>query len=92
MSLRSACKGRLEARAQPTLNPSQLYNEKGQEASCHFGDSIAFCALMRAAIVVLLLATLGLGAGLLYRHNEAIQQEKRDLDVKMTLTNRLEDT
>src|SRR3954467_6721983 len=47
---------------------------------------------MRAAIVVLLLATLGLGAGLLYRHNEAIKQEKQDLEVKMTLTNRLEDT
>ena len=47
---------------------------------------------MRSAIVVLLLATLGLGAGLLYRHNEAIKQGKQDLEVKMTLTNRLEDT
>lgn len=47
---------------------------------------------MRAAIVILLLATLGLGAGLLYRHNEAIKQAKQDLDTKMTLTNRLEQT
>ena len=32
---------------------------------------------MRAAIVILLLATLGLGGGLFYRHTEAIKQEKQ---------------
>ena len=47
---------------------------------------------MRAAIVVLLLLTLATGGGLLYRHTEAIKQEKRDLEVKQTLTNRLEET
>jgi len=47
---------------------------------------------MRAAIVVLLLLTLATGGGLLYRHTEAIKQEKRDLEVKQTLTNRLDET
>jgi chromosome segregation ATPase len=47
---------------------------------------------MRAAIVVLLLLTLATGGGLLYRHTEAIKQEKQDLEVKQTLTNRLEET
>lgn len=39
-----------------------------------------------------MLLTLGLGAGLVYRHTEAIKQQKQDLEVKTVLTNRLDDT
>ena len=47
---------------------------------------------MKAAIVVLLLLTLGLGAGLFYRHNEALKQREQDFEVKNVLTNKLDDT
>lgn len=47
---------------------------------------------MKAALVILLLATLALGGGLFYRHTEAIKQQKQDLEVKNDLTNRLNDT
>ena len=47
---------------------------------------------MRAALVILLLASLALGGGLFYRHTEAIKQEKQDLQVKSELTNRLVET
>ena len=47
---------------------------------------------MRAAIVILLLATLALGGGLFYRHTEAVKQQKQDLEVKSELTNRLVET
>ena len=47
---------------------------------------------MKAAIVILMICTLGLGGGLLWRHNEAIKQQQADLEVKATLTNRLEET
>lgn len=47
---------------------------------------------MKAAIVVLMICTLGLGGALLWRHNEAIKLQKSDFEVKLTLTNRLEET
>ena len=47
---------------------------------------------MRAALVVLLLLTLGLGGGLMYRHTEAVKQQNQDLEVKTVLTNQLRTT
>ena len=47
---------------------------------------------MKAAIVVLMICTLGLGGGLLWRHTQAIKQQKDDFEVKLRLTNTLEET
>jgi len=45
---------------------------------------------MKAAIVILIICTLGLGGALLWRHNEAIKQQKTDFEVKKELTNSLD--
>jgi chromosome segregation ATPase len=47
---------------------------------------------MKAAIVVLMICTLGLGGGLLWRHTQAIKQQDTDFRVKAELTNQLEMT
>src|SRR6185503_9497998 len=47
---------------------------------------------MKAAIVVLMICTLGLGGGLLWRHTQAIKQQDTDFRVKAELTNQLETT
>lgn len=47
---------------------------------------------MRPALVILLLATLGLGGGLFYRHTQAVKQQQQDFQVKTELTNRLVET
>jgi chromosome segregation ATPase len=46
---------------------------------------------MKAAIIILIICSLGLGFALLYRHNKAVQQQQADQAVKIELTNKLED-
>lgn len=46
---------------------------------------------MKAAIVILLLCTVGLGGALLWRHNKAVQQARVDTADKSVLTNKIED-
>lgn len=45
---------------------------------------------MKAAIVILILAVLGLGVALLVRHNKAVEATKVDEEVKVELTNQIE--
>jgi chromosome segregation ATPase len=47
---------------------------------------------MKAAIIVLILLSLGLGAGLLVRHNNAVKIEKTQVTDIVTFSNRLEET
>jgi chromosome segregation ATPase len=47
---------------------------------------------MKVAIVILILASVGLGVGLMYRHNEAVKVKTQDEEIKSTLSNRVEQT
>ena len=47
---------------------------------------------MKAAIVFLILVTLGLGVGLMMRHQQATEVKKQDDEIKTVLSNRVEQT
>lgn len=47
---------------------------------------------MKAAIVFLILASLGLGVGLMVRHKKAVEVKKQDEEKIATLSNRIEET
>ena len=47
---------------------------------------------MKAAIVFLILVTLGLGVGLMMRHKQATEVKKQDDEIKTVLSNRVEQT
>jgi chromosome segregation ATPase len=47
---------------------------------------------MKAAIVFLILVTLGLGVGLMMRHKQAVEVKKQDDEIKNVLSNRVEQT
>ena len=47
---------------------------------------------MKAAIVILVIFCVGLGAALFYRHSNAVEEKKHDEQIKATLTNTVENT
>jgi septal ring factor EnvC (AmiA/AmiB activator) len=47
---------------------------------------------MKVAIVILILAAVGLGVGLMYRHNEAVKVKMADEEIKSVLSNKVEQT
>jgi len=47
---------------------------------------------MKVAIVILILAAVGLGVGLMYRHNQAVMVKTADEEIKATLSNQVEQT
>ena len=47
---------------------------------------------MKAALIILVLFCVGLGAALLYRHTNAVEEKKHDEQIKATLTNTVETT
>jgi len=47
---------------------------------------------MKKLAIVLLLVAAGLGVALLYRHNEAVKQQKQDENHIVTLSNRVVET
>ncbi len=47
---------------------------------------------MKAAIVFLILASLGLGVGLMWRHKQAVEVKKQDEEKIVLLSNRVEET
>ena len=47
---------------------------------------------MKAAIVILILAAVGLGVGLMVRHNKAVEVKKQDEEIKVMLSNEVAKT